>query len=52
MSSVSLWLGHSVSQSGPEAEVGRREERVSRHRRHVEMKAELAAAALGVGSLL
>lgn len=46
MSSVSRWLGYCVSRSGPE--VG---ERVSRQRRHVEMEAELAAAALGVGSL-
>lgn len=37
--------------AGQRLEVGGREERVSRHRRHVEMKAELAAAALGVGSL-
>lgn len=51
MSSVSLWLGYWVSLSGPEAEVGCRGESVSRHRRHVEMEAKLAAAALGVGRL-
>lgn len=38
--------------AGESQRLGGREERASRQRRHVEMEAELAAAALGVGRLL
>lgn len=51
VSSVSFWHGLCVSEWYERQRLGSREERVSRQRRHVEMEAELAAAALGVGRL-